>query len=467
MASTESFDQDRDNPVFRGLIPIEGSGAMYPRAGEPLSHPAAAQPEQNSATPTAYYTDAEGNRYDEYGRPMSAGDGSGGGDGGTGGSNGGGTGNPGAGSGDGGDPNPQVQDNFVDQVISALSDGTGLPMVDGPGLPIAGAGLPIVDGVVNAVTQTVGQATGSGGLLTLPDLAGLINDNGIDLGDIAGRPGDVIQGVLSGIGDGSLVPDVGDVLNPIVSQVTGITGDGAINTDGLLGTVGDTAGGLVDTVLAETVGDNSLGGSVLGAIGDDIVGATVGGDGLLAGTPIAGAVGDGSLVSTGIMQGDDSSASGLLQVAAGNDPSRGLLNVDAASDDDASKSNHIVDAQAGPQTSGNELETDLLGASRDSSGTLVDAGIGQHYGPSLVGVNALTAAESFQFPAMDGVGLNSLVGTIGGLPDGGGTSTGLLPVSVGLDGTAVADIGGDALVSLGDHSVQPGTDLTLNTPLHV
>ncbi len=351
------------------------------------------------------------------------------------------------GDGDGDDDGGQGDDGgLVDDLLSGVTGDDG--------------GLPMVDSVVPGVTQVVNQAVGSGGTLP-PPLGDLLGGDGLGLDGLTDVTG-LVQDVVSGIGGNGLVPDLGNVLTPVLDPVLG--GQGNISLDGLLDAVGGATGGLVDGLLEQVAGDDSLVGGALNAIGDDILGGTVGGSGLLAGTPLAGLVGDGALLSTGVMQGDNSASSGLLQLGAGNDPSRGLLNIDAASEDGVSESGHIVGLQAGPQTSGTGLETDLLGAERDSSGSLVDGGIGQHDGPSVVDINALTAADSFEFPALNGAGLDSLVGTIG-VPVGGGEGN-LLPVSIGLDGETAIDIGAEGLIDVGGQTVQSGTDVMLNTPFH-
>src|SRR5262249_39730899 len=104
---------------------------------------------------------------------------------------------------------------------------------------------------------------------------------------------------------------------------------------------------------------------------------------------------------------------------------------------------------------------------------LIDGDIGQHDGPSLVTINAGTAADQFQFPVLNGTGLDSLVGEVGGqLPgssglggsDGGG---GLLPLSASVDGHVLADLGADGTLGLGDHHVATGgTNINVDTPLH-
>lgn len=378
----------------------------------------------------------------------------GGDDGGDGDGDGGGAVDGDGNGGDGGDGSQDGNGNLIDNLVSGLTGD--------------GGGLPIVGNAGSAVTGTVGQATGSGGSLNLPDLGGLLGGDGGGLVDGVGLTGvtGLVQDTVSsigGIGGNNGIPDVGNVLTSVVDPLLG--GDGNVSLDGLLDAVGDTAGGLVDGVLEAVTGDGSPLGGVLDTLGGDILGGTVGGSGLLAGTPLEGLTGDGAAVSTGVMHGDDPGASGLLQLVAGNDPSSGLLNIDAASEDGVSESGQIVALQAGPQTSGSGLEADLLGAERDSSGSLADVGIGQHDGPSVVDINALTAADSFEFPALNGTGLDSLVGAIGVPVPGGGD--GVLPVSIGLDGDAVIDIGADGLIDLASQQqIESGTDVMLNTPFH-
>jgi hypothetical protein len=108
----------------------------------------------------------------------------------------------------------------------------------------------------------------------------------------------------------------------------------------------------------------------------------------------------------------------------------------------------------------------LLGAERDSSGALIDADVGQHEGPSLVDVNIGTNANAFQFPSLDGAGLDSLVGEvgdIGGVPDDGGIN--LLPVTAGVDGQVLLELDLTGEVGAGDNELDHGTHVMINTPL--
>src|SRR5262249_27163747 len=155
--------------------------------------------------------------------------------------------------------------------------------------------------------------------------------------------------------------------------------------------------------------------------------------------------------SANSLRGDDSSTSSLLQTGVGSDLTKSLLNVDAASDRSTSESNHIVDTDVGPQTTGSGVQADLLGANRDSSGALVDADVGQHQGPARAAVNAPTAADSFKTPSLDGAGLDSRVGEIG-QPGGGPVGDAkLLPLSAGLDGHVLVDLGATGTADAGDH----------------
>jgi len=105
---------------------------------------------------------------------------------------------------------------------------------------------------------------------------------------------------------------------------------------------------------------------------------------------------------------------------------------------------------------------------------LIDGDVGQHQGPSLVDVNVGTNADSFHFPALNGSGLDSLVGEVGGIGDiaggiGGITGDGgthLLPLSAGVDGHVLANVDLTGDVGAGDNNIDHGTHVMLNTPLH-
>jgi hypothetical protein len=316
--------------------------------------------------------------------------------------------------------------------------------------------------------QTVNAGVGSGG----------------QLNDIL-NPTDVFGGLMDGVGNGlgnGLVNGIGDSLstNGIVETATGLVNNvvsdvgqtaGAIgnggSVDSILNAVGDGAGNLVDDVLGAVDGatGNGIVGGILDGLGDNVVSGALGGSGLLSGTPLDGIQGDGALLGTGLLHGDDSSSSNLIEVQGGTDTSHGLINVNAASHRGESESNHVVDTNIGPDSSGNGIAADLLGADQDQSASLIDADAGKHNGPSLVTINAGTAADQFQFPALDGAGLDSLVGEIGPLPDSpvGGD---LLPVSAGVDGHALINIGADGTVDSGDTHIGDGTHIMVNTPLH-
>lgn len=312
----------------------------------------------------------------------------------------------------------------MDDTLGAISNDLGGGLLGDDGL--------VNGGLVDGVFTTVGNALGTGG-----DMLG------------------------SGIG-GGLVSDA--------VQTVGAIGD-AGSIDGILNAAGDGTGALIDDALGTVAGNGTVGG-VLDAIGGDLATGTVGGAGLLAGTLLAELQGDGALISGNALRGDNSSSSSLIEAGAGTDQSQGLINLDAASNRNTSESNHIIDTDVGPQTSSNGVTADLLGADRDSSGALVDGDVGQHQGPSLVDANVGTNADSFQFPSLDGSGLDSLVGEVGGIGDIPGVGdvpgvggTDLLPISAGVDGNVLAQVDLTGDVSAGDNNIDDGTHIMVNTPL--
>jgi hypothetical protein len=330
-----------------------------------------------------------------------------------------------------------------------------------------------------------GSGGTQGGLL---DQGGLPTIGGTGAGDTVGSLGDTVMQTVSAIGSGSplnilngsgLLDGLGvnGITDPVANLVNGVVADagqtvGALGNGGNLGDFLNAAsqgtGSLLDDVLntaGSVTGSGTVGGIVDG-IGNDVLNGAVGGAGLLNGTPLAGLQGDGALISTNLLRGDDSSSESLIQLGAGTDQSKGLIDVNAAGSHDAPGSNNIIDANAGPSTSGNGANASLLGANPDSTASLINLDAGQHQGPTLATVDAGTNADQFSFPALNGTGADALVGEVGqiaGSPTGdiGGA---LLPASVAVDGNALADIG--ATGTLGDTTVSDGTHIDLNTPLH-
>jgi hypothetical protein len=306
-------------------------------------------------------------------------------------------------------------------------------------------GVPIVGDTIGNLGDTVAHAvgaTGSGGPLNI------VNGSGL----------------LDGLGSNGIVADLGHTVNGLSNG--GSPGD-------ILNTVGQGAGNLVDGALNgvnDVAGSTPVGG-VLSDLGSNVLNGTVGGTGLLDGTPLAGLQGNGALVSSNLLHADNSSPSSLIQVGAGTDQSNGLINISAASGHGPPSANNIVDVNVGPSTSGDGTDATLLGANPDSTPALINADAGQHQGPTLATVDAGTNADQFQFPALNGTGADALVGQVGqdvgqvtGTPIGGGTD--LLPLSVGADGHVLADIGAAGAVDAGSNHVNDGTQIMLNTPLH-
>jgi hypothetical protein len=333
--------------------------------------------------------------------------------------------------------------------------------------------------------STSGGTSGDGGLL---DLGGLPSIGGTGVGDTVGSLGDTVMSTLGSIGSGGplnvlngngLLDGLGvnGITDPVANLVNGVVADagqtvGALGNggslDNVLNATSQGTGSLLDDVLntAGSATGSGIVGGVVDGLGNDVVDGTVGGAGLLNGTPLAGLQGDGALISTNLLRGDDSSSESLLQLGAGTDQSKGLIDVSAAGSHDAPGSNNIIDANAGPSTSGNGANASLLGANPDSTAGLVNLDAGEHEGPTLATIDAGTNADQFSFPALDGTGADALVGEVGqiaGNPTGdiGGQ---LLPASVAVDGNAIADVG--ATGTLGDTTVSDGTHIDLNTPLH-
>ena len=184
---------------------------------------------------------------------------------------------------------------------------------------------------------------------------------------------------------------------------------------------------------------------------------------MLADTPLAGAQGDGALLSTSTLQSNDSSSSSLIQAGAGTDQSQGLINVDAASNGSGDGSHDVVDTNIGPSSSDNGANANLLGSSQDS-GSLIDADAGQSQSSPLVTADAGTNADQFQFPALAGTGVDSLVGETGQLsgdPVSVDTGDSLLPASAQANDTSLAAVSGpDGVLDGGD-----GTHVGVDAPL--
>jgi hypothetical protein len=256
-----------------------------------------------------------------------------------------------------------------------------------------------------------------------------------------------------------------------------VAGGGSVGD--VLNGAGNDAGTLVDAVRGDvdTVTSNGVVGNVVDGFGDNVLTGAVGGGGLLAGTPVDGQQGDGALVSSSLLGGDDSSSpSSLVALGAGTDQSQGLVNVNAASDGggsgsgSASSSNDLVDSNIGPSSSGNGTNANLLGSSQDS-GALVGVGAGQTQQAPVATVNAGTNADQFQFPALGGAGADSLVGETGQLagdPVSVDTGDSLLPASAQANDTSLAAVSGpEGVLDGGDgtHIAADTTHLGADTPL--
>jgi hypothetical protein len=298
--------------------------------------------------------------------------------------------------------------------------------------------------LVDTVSQTVSGLTGGTPLQDVLDGTGLLS--GQNLGAV-----------------GDLVSNVADTaVSGATQAVDTVTNGGSVSD--LLNGVGSDVGTLADSALNDLAGATGSGlvGSIVDGIGGDLATGTLGGAGLLSGTPLAGAQGDGALISGNLLRADDSSSSSLAQAGAGTDQSQALIDVTAAGDHNTAASSNLIDTNAGPSSSGSDVNANLLGASSDSSGALVNADAGQTQGSSLATVNAANNADQFQFPALNGTGTDALVGEVGQLagdPVGGSVGGDVLPVTATADGNELADIGTT------DAGANDGTHVTVDTPL--
>ena len=312
----------------------------------------------------------------------------------------------------------------MDDTLGAISNDLGGGLLGDDGL--------VNGGLVDGVFTTVGNALGTGG-----DMLG------------------------SGIG-GGLVSDA--------VQTVGAIGD-AGSIDGILNAAGDGTGALIDDALGTVAGNGTVGG-VLDAIGGDLATGTVGGAGLLAGTLLAELQGDGALISGNALRGDDSSSSSLIEAGAGTDQSQGLINLDAASNRNTSKST----------TSSTPMSARKRRAMASPPICSAPTGIRPAHWSTATSAStkdrrwsmpmSAPMRNSFQFPSLDGSGLDSLVGEVGGIGDIPGVGdvpgvggTDLLPISAGVDGNVLAQVDLTGDVSAGDNNIDDGTHIMVNTPL--
>jgi hypothetical protein len=106
------------------------------------------------------------------------------------------------------------------------------------------------------------------------------------------------NGLLDGLGVNGITDPVANLVNGVVAdagQTVGALGNGG-SLDNVLNTTSQGAGSLLDDVLntAGSATGSGIVGGVVDGLGNDVVDGTVGGAGLLNGTPLAGLQGDGA-----------------------------------------------------------------------------------------------------------------------------------------------------------------------------
>jgi hypothetical protein len=382
------------------------------------------------------------------------------------------------GTGEGSQP-PAAGDTGGGIQISALGE-TILPVGD------TDLGGGVLGDAISNPGETLGQtltAIGSGGPLQ-PALDGSGLVDGLGLGGLVDTASQAVSGLVggtplqdvfnsTGLLNGQNLGAVGDLADTAVSGATqavdAIANDGSVSD--LLNGAGSDIGSLANSALNDLAGATGSGlvGSVVNGIGGDLATGTLGGAGLLSGTPLAGIQGDGALISGNLLRANDSSSPSLTQAGAGTDQSQGLIDLTAAGDHNAPASNNLIDSNMGPNSSDSDVNASLLGATPDSSGALVNADAGQTQGYLLATVNAANNADQFQFPALDGIGTDALVGEVGQLPGDplGSVGGDALPASATADGNVLADIGATGTLDAGENQLaNDGTHVTVDTPLH-
>jgi hypothetical protein len=329
--------------------------------------------------------------------------------------------------------------------------------------------------------DTAGDAGGAGGesagLLRTGDVGSIPDGSGAQLADTSNMLGDgnilgsVNPANIGNVIDGVLHTADSGVIGPVVGALDGLlVGDVANSTLGggglLAGTPLAGDGGFANVNLMRADDSSSADLAQVG-VGSDLtqslVSGSAGGGGLLAGTPLQS---DGTAISANVLSEGNSSSSDLAQAGVGTDLSQSLIDVDAASDRGTSESNQIIGTDIGPQSGDSGIVADAM-SDRGSSGSLIDADAGQHQGPSLIDANVATAADQFQFPGLDGVGIDSLAGevgqTVGSIDDG---ALDVLPVSAGVDGSVLLQVDATGQVDSGATGADDGLHLMANTPLH-
>lgn len=262
--------------------------------------------------------------------------------------------------------------------------------------------------------------TGVTGLLS-PLLAGGTNLMSGDepLDPVTNLVAEVCDGNLQTLDPGLGVGELGDTCASCVDKVAGPAGDlaGSVVEAGssTLMTVGDALG-LSNTTqgiacVLDSLGIGNIGSHTGGGVVADIVNLP---HDILSGANIGTSIGN-ILSDAAITVGDEVPG---LPIVLLKDLGTPLLGLNLDDDGQSSSGSYVASADVGPQQD-NGLLINLL-APGGQSGHAADANVIE--GRSVVDANLLNSGEAITFPALGGIGTDSLEGLLGGstLPQVGG-----------------------------------------------
>jgi hypothetical protein len=305
----------------------------------------------------------------------------------------------------------------------------------------------------DSITDTVADTTGldAGNLLGVGDVLHLGTDSQLDL---AGPDGG-IQPVFDATN--ILVKDVHVQLETLVDEVglqtlghsiTNLGETAGLGTTGVVPPAADGHTNLVTDVvnLPATLVDQGLDhviAQVGGDLGDTLHAATGVVDSLLNGSDALNPVPElidslgADLQNIPLLTINGGTSAGDGGLLGGGALGGGLLS-GALGDTNGSSSGHLIDVDAGPQTTGG-LGLDLLAApgtdaTHTASVNAIDVGPN---GPHLLDLGVVTGAGIISVPTLDGAGSDGLVGNLLG---GGGVSNGLLNGDIASGNTTAAPV---------------------------
>jgi hypothetical protein len=373
----------------------------------------------------------------------------------------------------------------VSNLLSDVTGNTDIPLVSADNGSAGNLGLADLNGASdgNLIDAGAGQSdNGAGvGLLSTPDSNGhAANVSAVDVGpdgpqlvsaDIA--PDGVATPTLNGVGAGNLG---GLTASPLLTVNGGNNADDGGNAGATVGDLnGSSSGNLVHTDAGQA-DSNGTGIGVLTAPGGDHTAdanaVDVGSDGpqlvdagLLSdtGVPSVGDTGVPSLdgIAVPALGSTDglSSDSSLLTVNGGNNADDGGVTGASLVNTNGSSSGNLIDADAGPNQSGNDVSILTTPGAGDHTATAGAVAVGPD-GPQLADLGVLSSPDLINVTPLNGTGTDALTGSV--LNTAGATAdqpaaapvpavtdlvdtTGLVPGSIAGD-HGVVDVSGHHII---------------------